>query len=101
MFYCNSCDREMQKISRNAHMKTQFHITNAEKIPFVDQRIQVSLNDIKNTETPTYEDTFRCSYCLTDDKTKFYSYNRTRCKECKYKMEREIKKKKLLNKDGC
>lgn len=94
MFYCNSCNRTMLNKSRNRHMKTPLHIKNELEIPFVDQRIQFSLEDVKITDTPTYPDVYRCSYCGNTEKDNFYEYNKTRCKKCKYEREQEIKQKK-------
>ena len=92
MFYCNSCDKEMKRTSKNNHLKTKIHNKNAEKIP-LEQPVVVYAKDIDNSLYKTYPITYYCSFCGVNNKELFYELNTSCCRSCKYKRGREEHKR--------
>ena len=71
MFYCNSCNKEMENKSRNCHLKTKKHLKNAEKIPY-DQGVISYAKDVDDSIFKTYPITYYCSFCGVNNKELFY-----------------------------
>ena len=92
MFYCNSCDKEMENRSRNAHLKAKTHIKNATITPY-NQGVIYYANDIDNSLYKTYPITYYCSFCGVNDKELFYVLNTSCCKKCKCKRNKENHKR--------
>ena len=91
-FFCNSCNIELKRTSKNNHLKTKAHNTNSKIIPF-EQPVVVYAKDIDETLYKTYPITYFCSFCKETDMSKFYELNRSCCKICKCKRNKEEHKR--------
>jgi len=91
-FFCNSCNIELKRTSKNNHLKTKAHNKNAKIIPF-EQPDVVLAKDIDENLYKTYPITYFCSFCKVSDEKLFYELNSSCCRRCKYKRGQEKHKK--------